>query len=73
MILDNLKVTGVQQSNKDDKLEFTSLLPYAGAKMICAEGSYLEGDTEGHVAIFIGPEFGTVGRQDLVQAAREAA
>ena len=73
MILDNREVADVQQSNKEDKLEFTSSQPYAGAQMICAEGSYLEGDTERHAAIFIGPEFGTVGRQDLVQAAREAA
>jgi adenine-specific DNA-methyltransferase len=40
--------------------------------MICAEGKYLEGETEKRAAIFIGPEFGTVQRQDLVQAAREA-
>jgi adenine-specific DNA-methyltransferase len=40
--------------------------------MVCAEGKYLEGDTERRAAIFIGPEFGTVQRQDLVQAAREA-
>ena len=33
---------------------------------------YQEGETERRAAIFIGPEFGTVQRQDLVQAAREA-
>ena len=41
--------------------------------MICAEWSYLEGDTERHAAFFIGSEFDTVGMQDFVQAAREAA
>ncbi len=41
--------------------------------MICAEGRYLEGDTEKRAAIFIGPEFGTVQRADLVEAARECA
>jgi adenine-specific DNA-methyltransferase len=44
--------------------------------MVCAEGRYREGDpetgTERRAAIFIGPEFGTVTRPDLVQAAREA-
>lgn len=40
--------------------------------MICAEGKYHEGKAEKRAAIFIGPEFGTVQRQDLVQAAREA-
>ena len=33
----------------------------------------MEGDTERRAAIFIGPEFGTVQRADLVAAAREAA
>ena len=32
----------------------------------------MEGDKERRAAIFIGPEFGTVQRADLVQAAREA-
>jgi adenine-specific DNA-methyltransferase len=33
----------------------------------------MEGETEKRAAIFIGPEFGTVQRADLVAAAREAA
>jgi adenine-specific DNA-methyltransferase len=33
----------------------------------------MEGDKERRAAIFIGPEFGTVSRPDLVSAAREAA
>lgn len=72
MILENLKVAGVQQVHKDDKIDFTSLTPWPGA-MICAEGRYNEGETERRAGIFIGPEFGTVSRQDLVQAVREAA
>lgn len=40
---------------------------------MCAEGRYLEGESEKRAAIFIGPEFGTVQRADLVAAAREAA
>jgi len=71
MILDNLKVAGVQQAHKDDRMTFTSLTPWAG-EMVCAEGSYLEGETEKRAGIFIGPEFGTVQRADLVAAAREA-
>ena len=43
---------------------------------ICAEGRYLEGDgdsgPEKRAGIFVGPEFGTVSRPDLVAAAREA-
>src|SRR5262249_6846614 len=71
MILENLKVAGVQQAHKEDRITFTALNPWPG-EMICAEGRYLEGDTEKRAAIFIGPEFGTVQRTDLVAAAREA-
>jgi adenine-specific DNA-methyltransferase len=35
-------------------------------------GVYTEGDAEKRAAVFIGPEFGTVQRSDLVEAAREA-
>jgi adenine-specific DNA-methyltransferase len=72
MILDNLKVAGVQQAHKEDRIAFTALTPWPG-DLVCAEGRYMESDTEKRAAIFIGPEFGTVQRADLVAAAREAA
>jgi len=71
MILENLKVAGVQQAHKGDKIAFTALTPWPG-DLVCAEGRYMEGDVEKRAAIFIGPEFGTVQRLDLVTAAREA-
>jgi adenine-specific DNA-methyltransferase len=73
VILENLKAAGVQQAHKEDRISFSSLSPWPG-ELICAEGRYLEGDsgTEKRAAIFIGPEFGTVSRPDLVKAAREA-
>jgi adenine-specific DNA-methyltransferase len=71
MILENLKAAGVQQAHKDDKIQFSSLTGWAGT-WICAEGRYREGDRENRAGIFIGPEFGTVSRPDLVDAAREA-
>ena len=71
MILDNLKTSGVQQAHKEDRITFTALTAWPG-DLICAEGRYLEGDKEKRAAIFIGPEFGTVQRADLVAAAREA-
>lgn len=71
MVLENLKVAGVQQAHKEDKIEFNSVAAWPG-DLVCAEGRYLEGNTEKRAAIFIGPEFGTVQRQDLVLAAREA-
>ena len=71
MILENLKTSGVQQAHKADKITFTALIPWPG-DLVCAEGRYLEGEKEKRAAIFIGPEFGTVTRPDLVEAAREA-
>ncbi|MBU2685849.1 MAG: site-specific DNA-methyltransferase, partial [Gammaproteobacteria bacterium] len=71
MILKNLRVAGVQQAHKEDRISFTSLVGWPG-DLIGAEGRYLEGDAEKRAAIFIGPEFGTVSRPDLVAAAREA-
>lgn len=74
MILENLKTAGVQQAHKEDKITFTALAPWPG-DLVCAEGHYMEGDeetgTERRAGIFIGPEFGTVAREDLVKAARE--
>jgi adenine-specific DNA-methyltransferase len=50
-------------------------MPWPG-NLVCAEGRYFEGKEgegdEKRAAIFVGPEFGTVQRPDLVQAAREA-
>jgi len=71
MILENLKTAGVQQAHKEDRITFTALTPWPGEGSICAEGRYLEGDTEKRAGIFIGPEFGTVQRADLAEAARE--
>jgi adenine-specific DNA-methyltransferase len=76
VILENLKLAGVQQAHKEDRITFTSLVGWPG-KYICAEGRYFEGKGDNapqkRAAIFIGPEFGTVSRPDLVAAAREAA
>ncbi len=76
IILDNLRTAGVQQAHKEDRISFTYLEPCPG-HFVCAEGRYYEGGEETGIqrraAIFIGPEFGTVSRPDLVAAAREAA
>ena len=80
MILESLRATGVQQAHKEDRLTFTLLIPWPG-RYVCAEGRYVENGTEDddenahpekRAAIFVGPEFGTVSRPDLVAAAREA-
>ena len=83
IILDNLRRSGVQQAHREDRISFTSLTPWPG-RFVCADGRYVEGGSAGddedapagperRAAVFIGPEFGTVSRPDLVEAAREAA
>ncbi len=75
MILENLETAGVQQAHKEDRIRFSSITPWPG-NLVCAEGRYFEGGESAakqrRAAIFIGPEFGTVSRPDLVEAAREA-
>lgn len=71
VVLDHLKLAGVQQSSKEERIAFTSLTPWPG-DYVAADGRFMEGETERKAAIFIGPEFGTVARPDLVAAAREA-
>ena len=84
VILENLLVSGVQQAHKGDRITFSSIDPWAGSdcesdwsgpSFISAQGQCNIGDDsrQQRAAIFIGPEFGTVTRPDLVEAAREAA
>ena len=76
VILEHLRTSGVQQAHKEDRISFSSVTPWPG-EFVCADGRYFEGGDEAapekRAAIFIGPEFGTVARPDLVAAAREAA
>ncbi len=75
MILEQLAIAGVQQAHKEDRIAFAAVSPWPGA-YICAEGRYVDGGGEStpekRAGIFVGPEFGTVSRPDLVAAAREA-
>jgi adenine-specific DNA-methyltransferase len=73
IVIDYLKAEGVKQQAKGDRITFESISPWAG-DFIGAVATFIEGDEgpERRAAILIGPEYGTVGRQDLVAAAREA-
>ncbi len=71
IILANLRIAGVQQAHKEDKINFKTLVAWPG-DLVCGDGVYEDSTGEKRAAIFIGPEFGTVSRPDLVSAAREA-
>jgi adenine-specific DNA-methyltransferase len=71
MIIENLRKAGVQNTKKGERLEFESLDLHAGS-WIHAAGTYLEGGKPRRVAVSIGPEHGTVGPQQVKEAAKEA-
>jgi adenine-specific DNA-methyltransferase len=72
MILDNLKKAGVQNTRKSERLTFDRLDPYAGV-WLNAAGEYTDADGKTRrVAVSIGPEHGTVGPQQVKEAAKEA-
>jgi len=71
LIIDNLKKAGVQNTVKKERLKFDTLEPYAGV-WLQAAGTYTESGKSRRVAVSIGPEYGTVGPDQVKDAAKEA-
>ena len=71
-VLDNLLKAGIHQAGREDRIAFDGMTPWPG-ELVTAKAIYAEGDDVRTAAIFLGPEYGTVTRPDLVQAATEAA
>jgi adenine-specific DNA-methyltransferase len=72
MILENLKKAGVQNTIKADRLVFERLDPWPG-RWIQAAGEFSDkGGTTRRVAVSLGPEHGTVGSEQVKEAAKEA-
>jgi adenine-specific DNA-methyltransferase len=71
MIVENLRKAGVQNTKKKERLVFETLNLHTGT-WIQAAGTYKEGDKTRRVAVSIGPEHGTVGPQQVKEAAKEA-
>ncbi len=70
-IIDNLRKAGVQNTIKQERLQFDLLEPWPG-EYVQARGEYTENGQPRTAAVCIGPEHGTVG-QELVQAAAKEA
>ncbi len=71
-VLENLRKAGVQNTVKQEHLDFDSLEPFAGS-WVHARGEFT--DAKGitrTVAASIGPEHGTVGAEQVKEAAKEA-
>jgi adenine-specific DNA-methyltransferase len=72
MILENLKAAGIQNTRKEERLKFDRLDPYSSG-WLHATGEYTDADSQvKRVAVSIGPEHGTVGAQQIKEAAKEA-
>ena len=77
VVLSNLETAGVGNTKKGERLRFIkgTMRPFSG-RYVNAQARYREHDTEDaperKAAIFIGPEYGTVTRQMIVAAGREA-
>ena len=72
MIIEYLRMAGVQNTFKNERLKFDRLEPYAGT-WIHAAGEYTEKEGRPRrVAISIGPESATVGPEQVKEAAKEA-
>ena len=70
-IIENLRVSGVQNTRRSERLNFSSLEPFTGT-YLQASGTYLENQQTKRVAVCIGPEHGTVTPALVREAAKEA-
>jgi len=71
-IVDYLRKAGVQNTVKQERLTFDRLDTWPGGVYIQAAGEYTENEKRRAVAVSIGPEYGTVGPEDVREAAKEA-
>jgi adenine-specific DNA-methyltransferase len=72
MILDNLRIAGVQNTLRDQRLKFDTLEPFANP-WLQAAGTYTDATGEvRRAAVSIGSEHGTVTARQIKQAAIEA-
>ena len=73
LILDNLRKAGVKGTDKKFRIAFDRLEPFAGT-WLHASGEFTESETgkRKRIAVSIGPEHGTVGPEQVKEAAKEA-
>jgi adenine-specific DNA-methyltransferase len=72
MVLENLRKAGVQNTKKNERLVFERLEPFAGT-WVQAAGEFTDRDgLARRVAVSLGPEHGTVGQEQVKEAAKEA-
>ncbi|WP_454621825.1 site-specific DNA-methyltransferase [Bradyrhizobium cenepequi] len=74
VVYENLKIAGVQNTKKGERLMLENLRPFASRTgMIQFQGEYREKGATKRAAVSVGPEYDTVGYELVRRAAREAA
>lgn len=72
-VLANLRTAGIQNGRKGERLNFSTVEPYAGSYIqAVGERDTPSDGTPRRVGITIGPQYGTVGPSFIKDAAREA-
>jgi adenine-specific DNA-methyltransferase len=72
MVIENLRIAGVQNTRRQERLTFATLEPFAGT-WLHAIGTYSDANgEERRAAVSIGSEHGTVGARQIKEAAKEA-
>jgi adenine-specific DNA-methyltransferase len=72
-IINQIKLAGIQQIDRNDHIKFTSIELLSQSKALCAVGYYNDNGQTRRAGIMIGSEYGTLSRQDIVEAAHETA
>jgi adenine-specific DNA-methyltransferase len=72
-IINQLKLSGIQQIDQKNRIQFTSIDLLPQGQALCAVGAYEDEGQSRKAGILIGSEYGTLSRQDIVEAAHEAA
>lgn len=68
-IIENLKAAGIQNGRRDERLDFSDIVPYPGPFI---QAVATRKDSGENLGITLGPQYGTVSASFIKQAAKEA-
>jgi adenine-specific DNA-methyltransferase len=73
MILDNLRKAGIQNGRRNERLKFANIDTYPGINVhAIGEREVDDSTSPKRVGIVVGPQYGTVGSRQIMDAAKEA-
>ncbi|HEX3745395.1 MAG TPA: site-specific DNA-methyltransferase [Bryobacteraceae bacterium] len=72
VILENLRKSGIKGTEKSQSIKFDRLEPFAGVAIQAAGEFSTSAGKRQRVAVAVGPQYGTVGPDDVKEAAKEA-